>query len=510
MVTDFAKTGAMTGAVIVLGAALTAAPAIAGKKNDTLNIAWDQPLDIADAYFNTSREGILAARMIWDQLIERDPDTFEYKAGLATAWRWIDDLTLELDLRQGVTFHNGQPFNADDVVYTFNFAVDPANKVLNMTNVGWMKSTEKIDPYKVRIHLKAPFPAALEYLAGPMPIYPHKYYAEVGAQGMARKPIGTGPYLVESLEPGKSIVFVKNANYWEGSARGKPSIGKVVQRFIPEKTTQIASLLSGDLDLMWYVPPDQVDSLKAVPGLTVSAGETMRVGYIYFDAAGRSGDNPLKDVRVRRAIAHAIDREQFTRTFFGSEARVLAAPCFPTQFGCYQEGARYDFNLAKAKALMAEAGYPNGFDTELFAFRPRQWDDALAGYMRTIGVRARISMLQYPAFRDKNHAGVTPISFGDWGSYSINDASAILGNFFRGSADDFSGDKELAEWVKEGDTNTDKEKRLAAYRKAISRIMEQMYMLPTNSYSIYYAYTSDLNFGSFKDEIPRYYLYSWK
>jgi peptide/nickel transport system substrate-binding protein len=261
---------------------------------------------------------------------------------------------------------------------------------------------------------------------------------------------------------------------------------------------------------MWYVPPDQVESIKTVPGLTVSAGETMRVGYIYFDAAGRSSDNPLKDVRVRRAIAHAIDRPQFTRTFFGTEARVLAAPCFPTQFGCYQDGAKYDFNLDKAKGLMAGAGYPNGFDTELYAFRPRQWDDALAGYMRAIGVRAKISMLQYPAFRDKNHAGVTPLSFGDWGSYSINDASAILGNFFRGSADDFSGDKELAEWVKEGDTNADKDKRLAAYKKAISRIMDQMYMLPMNSYSIYYAYTSDLNFKAYKDEIPRYYLYSWK
>ena len=157
MTMRFGKAGPIT----VLSMALVASPAFAGKKNDTLNIAWDQPLDIADAYFNTSREGILAARMIWDQLIERDPDTFEYRAGLATAWRWVDELTLEFDLRQGVTFHTGQPFDADDVVYTFNFVVDPANKVLNMTNVGWMKSTEKIGQYKVRIHLKAPFPAAL-------------------------------------------------------------------------------------------------------------------------------------------------------------------------------------------------------------------------------------------------------------------------------------------------------------------------------------------------------------
>src|SRR5262249_41130195 len=173
---------------------------------------------------------------------------------------------------------------------------------------------------------------------------------------------------------------------------------------------------------------------------------------------------------------------------------------FRSQCGCYQGAAKYDFDLAKAKALMAEAGYANGFDTELYAFRERKWVDALAGYMRAIGVRARINPLQYPAFRDKNHARVTPISFGDSCSYSITDASALLGNFFRGSADDFTGDKELQELVKEGDTSADKDKRIAAYQKAITRIMDQMYMLPTNSYSIYYAYKSDLDFRPFKDE----------
>ncbi|MGE0750090.1 MAG: ABC transporter substrate-binding protein [Variibacter sp.] len=501
------------GARIALAAfagSLAAAPAFASKKNDTLNIAWDQPLDIADAYYNTSREGILAARMIWDQLIERDPDTFEYKPGLATAWRWVDNLTLEFDLRKGVKFHNGQPFDAEDVVYTLNFVSNPANKVLNTTNVGWIKNVEKIDQYKVRIHLKKAFPAALEYVAGPLPIYPHKYYAEVGSQGMARKPVGTGPYKVESLDPGKSITFVKNENYWEGSAKGKPKIGKVVERFIPEKTTQIAELLSGGLDLMWYVPTDQVDKIKRVKGLEVSAGETMRSGYIYIDAAGRSGKSPLTDVRVRRAIAHAINRPQFAKTFFGDAAKVLKGPCFTTQFGCYQDAPQYDFDPAKAKALLKEAGYENGFDTEFYAYRPRQWDEALTGYLRAVGIRANIQFLQYPAFRDKNHAGVTPLSYGDWGSYSINDASAMMGNFFTGSPDDFTGDKELQGWVKEAGENNDPEKRKELYKKAILRIMDQMYFLPLNSYSIYYAYTSDLNFKPYKDEIPRYYLYSWK
>jgi len=498
-------------AATFVATALCAGSAEAGKKDDTLNIAWDQPIDNADAYFNTNREGILFARMVWDQLIERDPVTFEYKPELATAWRWVDDVTLEFELRQGVKFQDGQPFDADDVVYTLNFVSDPANKVLNTTNVAWIKSAEKIDQYKVRIHLKAPFPAALEYVSGPMPIYPHVYYAKVGPEGMGKKPIGSGPYKVESVEPGKSATFVKNADYWDGSPKGKAKIGKIYERFIPEKTTQIAELLSGGIDWMWYVPTDQVANIGKVKGLTTVDGETMRSGYIYFDAAGRSGKSPLQDVRVRRAIAYAINREEFTKTFFAPSAHVLRAPCFTTQFGCYQGTTQYEYDLAKAKALMKEAGYENGFDTQLYAFRqPRSWEDALAGYMRAIGVRANIQLLEYPTFRNKNHEGVTPISFGDWGSYSINDASAILGNFFTGSADDFTGDKELQETVHAADTNPHANNRVALYKKAIERIMDQMYMLPMNSYAIYYAYTSDLDFAPFKDEIPRYYLYGWK
>lgn len=486
-------------------------PAFADKAHDRLRIAWDAEIDNADAYFNTNRDGILLARMVWDQLIERDPVTGKHLPELATAWRWVDDLTLEFDLRQGVTFHDGQPFSADDVVYTLNFVSNPANKVLNTTNVGWIKGAEKLADFKARVHLKAPFPAALEYIAGPIPIYPHVYYAKVGPDGMGRKPIGTGPYKVTDLVAGKSIDLEKNAAYWEGSPKGIPKIGKLAVSFPPEKTTQIAELLSGGLDWMWYVPADQVKNLAKVPGITVTSGETMRVGYILFDAAGRSGKSPLQDLRVRQAIAYAINRPQFTETFFPPTAHVLRAPCFPTQFGCYQDPKQYDFNLDQARQLMKEAGYPNGFDTTLYAFRqPPSWEDALAGYLRAIGVRVKIQLLQYPAFRNKNHAGVTPLSFGDWGSYSINDASAILGNFFTGSPDDFSGDKQLDSWVKKAGTISDPDQRKALYKQAIERIMDRMYMLPMNSYAVYYAYTSALNFQPFTDEIPRYYLYSWK
>jgi peptide/nickel transport system substrate-binding protein len=136
----------MTMRIVAVAAAATvismlgAPPAQAGKADDTLNIAWDQPVDNVDAYFNTNREGILISRLVWDNLIERDPDTFEYKPMLAAAWRWVDDETIDFDLRKDVKFQNGDAFDADDVVYTLNFVSDPKNKALNQSNVNWIKN----------------------------------------------------------------------------------------------------------------------------------------------------------------------------------------------------------------------------------------------------------------------------------------------------------------------------------------------------------------------------------
>jgi peptide/nickel transport system substrate-binding protein len=503
--------GKCLAAAMFVAAGFSMSPALSNKANDTLNIAWDAQLENADKYYNTSREGVLLASMVWDLLIERDPVTMEYKPSLATAWRWDGDMALEFDLRKGVKFHDGQPFDADDVVYTLNFAANPENKSLSPTNTSWIKNVEKIDQFKVRINFRKTFPAALEFLAGPLPIYPHLYYSKVGPKGMAQQPIGSGPYKVQGLEAGKSITLVKNTDYWGDSPKGRPQIGKIVVTFPPEKTTQIAGLLSGSLDWIWYVPTDQVRNLERSKGVTIASGETMRIGYLSLDAAGRSGKSPLQDVRVRQAIAHAINRAEFTKAFFPPSANVLKAPCFPTQFGCYQGAKVYEYDLAKAKALMKEAGVAEGFNTTLYAYRqPPSWAEAIAGSLSQIGIKASVQILQYPAFRTKNHEGVTPISFGDWGSNSINDGSAVFGNFFGATPDNFTGDKELQTWVDEAGSRSDPKKREEFYKLAIDRIIEQMYMLPMNSFGVYYAYSSELNFVPYKDEIPRYYLYSWK
>ena len=122
-----------------------AVPALADKASGTLNVAFTKELENVDSYFNSSREGVVLQRAIWDGLIYRDPETNEYVGNLATSWEWIDDTTLEFKLREGVTFHNGEAFNADDVVYTVNFVAKEESGVKTQRNVNWMESAEKID-----------------------------------------------------------------------------------------------------------------------------------------------------------------------------------------------------------------------------------------------------------------------------------------------------------------------------------------------------------------------------
>ena len=146
-------------ALITAFALIDAAPA--AQRDDTVRFGYDQVPESVDPYMNNVRLGVIIAQQVWDTLIYRDPRTNEYRGQLATSWRWIDDKTLELELRQGVKFHNGEEFDADDVVYTLNFVSKPESKVVTLQNVSWIARAEKLDKYKVRIVTKSPFPAAI-------------------------------------------------------------------------------------------------------------------------------------------------------------------------------------------------------------------------------------------------------------------------------------------------------------------------------------------------------------
>ena len=494
----------------VAALSLSASGAFADKSDDTLRVAFTKELESVDSYFNSAREGVVLQRAIWDGLIYRDPATNEYVGNLATSWEWIDDTTLELKLREGVTFHNGEPFNADDVVYTVNFVADETNGAVTQNNVNWMERAEKIDDHTVRIHTKAPYPAAIEYLSGPVSMYPDEYYAEVGPTGMGTAPIGTGPYKVVSVDPGKHFVLEANPDYHDGP-KGQPEIGKIDIRTIPEVNTQLAELFNGTLDLIWQVPSDQAERIEQMGDFVVSNESTMRVGYLAMDAAGRSGaDNPFTDLKVRQAVNHALDRDTLVNALLKGKSTPIHTACFPSQFGCVQDVTEYEYDPEKAKELLAEAGYPDGFKTEFYAYRDREYAEAIASYLNAVGIQTDFKMLQYSALRDLNMKGEVPISFQTWGSFSVNDASAMVSQFFKhGELDDARDDEVLAD-LDIADSSTDPAVRKEHYALALQRIADQAYWAPMFSYNTNYVFTDEVSYTPTADEVLRFHEMSWK
>lgn len=495
---------------LLLPLCLLSTGAHAGKANDTLNIAFSKELEHIDPYYNTAREGVLLGMSVWDGLLYRDPQSGKYVGNLATDWKWVNDTTLELNLRQGVKFHNGEAFDADDVVFTLNYVVDPANGTKSQPNTGWIDRAEKIDQFKVRIHTKGPFPAALEYLAGPVIIHPNEYYAKVGQQGVATKPVGTGPYMVTSVEPGKHFVLKRNPDYF-AAAKPKATIETVDIRTVPDTNTQMAELFNGDIDLAWGVPPDQAGKMKSMGKFQVINAPTMRVGYISLDAAGRTGDkNPMTNLKVRQAVNHAINRKGILEALMKGTSEEINSACAPVQFGCEQKVTSYAYDPAKAKALLAEAGYPKGFEVEFYAYRDKPLAEAMIGMLAEVGITAKLNYMQYAALREKRIKDGTPMAFMTWGSNSVADVSAITSAFFKMGGEDDSRDKDVAALLEKGDTSVEDATRKEAYSKALSEIADKAYWVPLWTYSSNYVMGTDLAFAPTPDELIRFYAIGWK
>ncbi len=505
--------GRMALAAAGLGApALALRGAAAQKAQDHLRIAMRDAVPNVDPYYNSLRTGLVMAHQAWDTLVHRDPEGFRNVPGLATAWRWVGDRALEFDLRQGVKFHDGSAMTAEDVVYTLNLAANPDSRVATPSNYSWMERTEKTGDHQVRVHLKQPMPAALEYFALVVPIYPKAYRERVGADGYARAPVGTGPYRIARVDPGALIEFERFEDHYRDSPKGRPAIRRMTVRFVPDAATEMTELLAGRADWIWNFNPDQFDSVGRMPTLQAVRQESMRIGYLSIDAAGRSGpNNPLTNLKVRQAIWHAIDREMIARRLVTGGSRVPQAPCFPSQFGCDAEAAvAYGYDPGRAKQLLAEAGFPNGFETELVSYVLPQWTAAVQNYLQAVGVRARVSQLQVAAAVARAWRGETPLYLGSWGSYSVNDVSAIMPNMFGGGNDDYARDPEMKRLLEEGGSSNDEEVRRRAYSAAIKRATEQAYWLPLHTYVTAYGFSRQLNFQPWPDELPRFYMASWR
>jgi peptide/nickel transport system substrate-binding protein len=487
-----------------------AQPVLAGKKTDTLGMAYDQTPENIDPYFNNVRIGVIIAANVWDTLIYRDPNTNEYKGQLAKSWKQIDDRTLEFELREGIKFHNGEEFDADSVVFTLNYVSNPANKATTQQNVRWIKQVEKLDKFKVRIISKEPFPAAIDYLATTLAIHPAKYYKEVGPAGMNLKPVGSGPYKIIEHIPGKSVTLERNKEYFKDSPKTQPTIGKVRIRFIPDRQTQMAEVMSGGEDFIMHVPKDQAEKLKSIPHLQVESGNTMRIVFLQMNTRDGTPAPELKDIRVRKAIAHAIDRQAILKNIVGG-GEILNSICTPSQVGCTSEGiTQYNYDPALSKKLLAEAGFPNGFTVSINAYRERPQTEAMINYLQAVGIKANLGFMQYAAMRDLARSNKTALTHQTWGSNLVNDLSASTPVYFGGGSDDVSRNPEVIELLNKGDNAVALKDRQAFYKKALSIIADQAYAVPLWSLPVYYVASKDVKFKPYHVELVRFWEMGWK
>ena len=361
--------------------ALLAAPAWAQE----LTLGTKLELNTLDPHFFASFPTGSSHQYLYEKLVDYD-EKLKLQPALAESWRRIDDLTMEFRLRKGVSFHDGSPFTAADVIFT----VERVPNVPNSPNsfAQFTRGIDKIvriDDHTIQVRTKAPSPQLLQDLAN---VFIVSSKAAAGATtadfNSGKAAIGTGPYKLVSFVTGDRLVVERNDNYWGG----KPQWAKVTERVIGKDAPRLAALLSGEVDAIDAVPIQDIERLQRDKKFALYRGPASLIHYIALDSARNEspnvtakdgkplGRNPLKDARVRKAMSLAINRDVIVKRVMEGSA-VAAGQLLPPQFpGTHKTLGPDAFDLPRAQALLKESGWADGFRIVLSATSDRYPNDS--------------------------------------------------------------------------------------------------------------------------------------
>jgi peptide/nickel transport system substrate-binding protein len=355
----------------------------------TLAARWLDPAD-TEAFINP----FMVLYAVHDALVKPMPGG-ENTPSLAESWSQSKDgLVYEFLLRKSAKFHNGDPVTAEDVKFSFERYRGAAAKLLRER----VREVQVVDPGRVRFHLKEPWPDFMTFYGtsatGAAWIVPKKYVEKVGEDGFKKAPIGAGPYRVVSFTPGIDLVMEAFEGYW----RKVPSVKRLVFRSMPDETTRAAALKAGDVDIAYLLSGPTAEEVKRTPGLRLAAA--MPPGVVFLDLPEQwDPKSPWHDLRVRQAAGHALDRAALSQ----AETLGLSRPTGGLIPRVLDFSPAYDppaHDPARAKRLLAEAGYPNGFDAgDLTPFPPYfSLAEAIGGYLQAAGIRTRLRTMERAAF----------------------------------------------------------------------------------------------------------------
>jgi peptide/nickel transport system substrate-binding protein len=320
---------------------------------------------------------------------------------LAVSWEVIEPRVWRFHLREGVKFHNGEEFDAQDVKFTIDFSMVPDNKRMVGTNgVHQVESVEIVDPYTVDITTKEPVGTLAGYLTR-MYILPDEYFAEVGAEGFDAAPVGTGPFKVIDWQRDDYINLEAYDDYWEGRAK----LDAIEIRVMPEASSRAAALRAGEVNLIFDTPPELVGELEQ-DGFTVTS---VPIGQTHTYGFGRETQRiePLRDKRVRQAIQYAIDTDAIVATVCQGLTQKSDGQLAPPGATGYTPSVQaYPYDPEKARQLLAEAGYPDGFTMPLKStagkiFKDKETTEAIVAYLADVGITAEVEWLESSVWAER-------------------------------------------------------------------------------------------------------------
>lgn len=464
---------------------------IVGRGGDTVGL---DPITVTDG------ESFKVTENIFDTLVSYEEENTNVVPGLAESWEIAPDgLSYTFKLRQGVKFHDGTDFNAEAVKFNFDRWMDKSNPLHNKEGYEYyndmfggykgdenhvIKSVDVVDPYTVKFTLNRPLAPFIQNLGmSTFAIASPTALKEKGPEKFNEEPVGTGPFVFKEWKRNDTITLEKNPNYWN---QGFPKLDKLVFKVIPENTARLTALTSGEIDLMDGLNPDDAQSVKDNPELQLILRPSMNIGFVGFNVEKKPLDNP----KVREALAYAINKPAIVEAFFAGLGEPAVNPMPPSLWGWNGNIKDREFNLDKAKQLLAEAGYPNGFKIKFWAMpvpRPYMPDgvkiaEAIQQDLKKIGVEAEIVTMEWATYLEKTKAGEQEMFMlgwtGDNGDPDNFLATLLDKNNIGGNNRTRYASEETHKLLIAAQSATTKEEREKLYQQAQEIIFKDVPMVP--------------------------------
>ena len=441
-------------------------------------LVWGVHVSLAPTWFDPAEApGIITPYMVYyalhDAMVKPMPGA-PMAPALAESWSVSKDgLVYEFTLRKGVRFHDGEPVTAEDVKFSFERYRGSAKKSLHDRVV----AVEAPDPAHVRFRLKEPWPDFLTFYVGASGagwIVPKKYVEKVGDEGFKKAPIGAGPYRFVSFTPGVELVLEAFDQYW----RKPPSVKRLVFRVIPDEATRLAALKRGEVDIVYSIRGELAEELQRTPGLTLKPAVIQAPFWIYFPEQW-DPKSPFHDPRVRLAASLAIDRNTINQALTLGFSKVTGS-MIPNNFEFYWQPPIPARDPARAKRLLAEAGYPNGFDAgEYYADASySNLAEAVLADLQAVGIRAQLRPLERAAFfkgyAEKKFRNIIQGASGAFGNAATRLEAFVVkdGTYAYGSYPDIDG------LFREQAAMTDAKRRDAVLQKMQQMVAERVVYAP--------------------------------